>query len=515
MISMMKKAFGACALLITAVMILASSSPSFAAGNAEKGKTIYAKRCWWCHGKTGGADGPASKFLIPPPRDFTAGLFKFKTSPAKVEIARDEDMFNMITDGMPGTGMPSWKSLLSDQDRWDVVAYIKTLTDLFKGQANPPALDYSKKVATSKESIEKGAKAFEAAKCFECHGTRGKGNMMKKLKEDGGARVWPRNFTKAQTFRAGHTPEAIFSRVTNGIPGTPMTSFAADTTGNGKLSEEDRWHVANYVMSLEDPNNKVKEGQIVVKGVRKAALPKDEKDAAWNDVDATTYPLVPQIVQKDRWFTPTNDLISVKAVFTDKDIAFFLEWDDRTKSVPGDAVVEALSWGTLTPDAVAIQTPVIQLSGSEKPYFGHGDATHAVSMMYWNAGTKDAPNVSKLLLTSGSGKRDEGDAKAAGFTTSASYEAGTWKVMMKRSLTTANKEKDAQFAVGTYIPVAFANWDGSNEEAGSKHTMTIWYWLLLVPETGTQVATYPAGVFLILVIGQFALAAQLRRKYKK
>lgn len=515
MTEMMKKAFGACALLVTAVMLFASPSPSFAAGNAENGKKIFEKRCWWCHGKKGEADGPAAKFLIPPPRDFTMGLFKFKTSPAKVEIARDEDMYNMITDGMPGTGMPSWKTLLSDQDRWDVVAYIKTLTDLFKGQSNPPALDLSKKVASSKESIEKGAKAFEAAKCFECHGPRGTGNLMKKLKEDNGARVWPRNFTKAWTFRAGHTPEAIFARVTNGIPGTPMTSFAADTTGNGKLSEEDRWHVANYVMSLEDPNKRVKEGQTVVKGARRATLPKDEKDPAWNEVEGTNYALVPQIIQKDRWFTPTNDLISVKAIYTDKDVAFLLEWDDRTKSVAGDATVEALSWGALTPDAVAIQTPAMLTDKSEKPYFGHGDAAHAVSMLYWNAGSKDAPNAGKMLATKGSDKREESDAKAAGFTVSSSYEFGTWKVMMKRSLTTPNKEKDTQFEVGRYTPIALANWDGSNEEVGSKHTMTTWYWLLLVPETGSQVVTYPAGVFLILVIGQLALAAQLRRKHKK
>lgn len=512
---MTKKALGAFGLLAAAVMVLASPSLSYAAGNAENGKKIYQKRCWWCHGKEGAADGPAAKFLIPPPRDFTMGLFKFKSSPAKVEIARDEDIFRMVKDGMPGTGMPSWKTLLSDQDINDVVAYVKTLTDLFKGQSNPPAIDYSKKVASSKESIEKGAKAYEAAKCFECHGTRGKGDTMKKLKEDSGHRVWPRNFTKSWTFRSGHTAEDIFARVTNGIPGTPMTSFAADATGNGKLSEEDRWHVANYVMSLEDPNNRIKEGQTVVKGLRRAALPKDEKDAAWNDVEGTSYALVPQIIEQERWFTPTNDLVNVKAVYTDKEIAFLLTWDDRTKSVPGDPNAEGLAWGTLTPDAVAIQTPAVLTDKSEKPYFGHGDATHTVSMLYWNAGSKDAPNASKMLATKGSGKREESDAKAAGFTTTGSYEFGTWKVMMKRTLTTPNKEKDTQLEVGRYIPIAFANWDGSNEEVGSKHTMTTWYWLLLVPETGSQVVTYPVGVFLILIIGQLALAAQLRKKSKK
>lgn len=512
MLDSMKSFRGVSFLLpLFAALFLASGVASAKPGNADNGEKVYMKRCWWCHGKEGEADGPAAERLLPPPRDFSMGVYKLKTSPPDAFVVRDEDLYNAIAKGMPGTGMPAWEGVLKEQEMWDLVAFIKTLTDMFEGADNPPSLDYSGKIASSPESIEKGKAAYDAAKCWECHGKEGKGNPIKKLKEDSGIRVWPRNFAKPWTFRGPYTVEAIYSRVTNGIPNTPMPSFKADKTGNGKLSEEDRWHVANYVMSLADETRRVQEGETVVKGLQRAELPKDEKDPAWDEAASTAFFLVPQIIQKDRWFTPSNDLVAVKAIFNESEVAFLLEFDDRTKSVPGDSNVEALSWDGLSPDAVAIQMPVDLANKSEKPYFGHGDTTHAVHMLYWNSGSMDNPGVAKAFTATGSGTREESDASALGYTTSASWHEGTWRVMMKRKLETPNKEKDTQLVAGEYIPIAFANWDGSNGEGGSKHTLTAWYWLLLKPTTGSEIVVIPAIVFLILVGGQFAFAAIIRK----
>jgi len=500
-------------ILFLAAFALLASSPAFAApGNVENGAKLYEKKCWWCHGKEGEADGPGADFMIPPPRDFSMGMYKYKTSGPKEDVVRDEDIFDMISNGMPGTSMPSWKEVLSEQERWDLVAHVKALTDMFEEMPNPPAIDLSKKIASSPESIEKGKAAYEAAKCYECHGKEGKGNPMKKLKEDSNHRVWPRNFTKPWTFRVGNTPEQIFARVTAGIPNTPMTSFAAEKTGNGKLSEEDRWHVSNYVATMADPKRNIKQGKIVVKGLQVEVLPADEKDEVWNGIDGTAFFLVPQIIANDRFFTPTNDLVNVKAAFTDSEIAFLIEVDDRTMSLPGNADQASIAWGTMTPDALAIQTPVVIPENSTKPYFGHGDPALAVSMLYWNSGSADKPNAGKMLTTNGIGEREEADATAAGFAYSATYHEGTWKVMMKRSLTTSNPEKDTQFIAGKYIPIAFANWDGSNEEVGSKHTMTTWYWLLLKPQTGSGVVLYPLGVLILLVGGQLYLSGRMKKK---
>lgn len=497
--------------LLLAAALCAPTQAGAAPGNAQNGAKTYNKRCWWCHGKKGEANGPAAPFLVPPPRDFSLGVYKYKTSAPTTPLPRDEDLFNRITNGMPGTGMPAWNDVLSEQDRWDVVAYIKTLTDLFGKEPSPPALDFSKKKMGA-DQVEKGKKAFQEAKCFECHGQAGKGDLSKKLKEDSGIREWPRNLTKPWTFRGGYTPEDIFSRVSNGIPNTQMNSFAAATTGNGKLSEEDRWAVVNYVMSLADYSKQVKDGVTVVKGIARETLPKDENDPAWDTAPGTAYFLVPQIIQKERFFTPTNDGVKVKAFYNATEVAFLLELDDRTKSMPGDSVAESIAWDALTPDAMAIQMPIGTFAGNEKPYFGHGDPSHAVSMLYWSAGTVQAPNVTKLLDYTGSGKREEIDPKTAGFTSSASYKDGTWRVMMKRTLTTANKDKVTQLEPGQYVPIAFANWDGSNGEAGSKHTLTTWYWLLLMPPTGSEVVVIPLVVFFALVGGQLVASALMKKK---
>ncbi|MDH5639376.1 MAG: ethylbenzene dehydrogenase-related protein, partial [Nitrospinota bacterium] len=143
---------------------------------------------------------------------------------------------------------------------------------------------------------------------------------------------------------------------------------------------------------------------------------------------------------------------------------------------------------------------------------GHGDASRPVSMMYWNSGDVEKGAVASMFSSIGSGKKDASDAAAAGFVATGSYNVGTWKVMMRRNLVTDNKDKDTQFEVGKYIPIAFASWDGSNGEAGSKHTLTTWRWLLLKPETGSAVVMVPVMVFVLLVAGQFIFSIVGRKE---
>jgi len=66
------------------------------------GTEIYQFRCAVCHGKKGAGDGPAADFLYPRPRDFTLGMFKYKTSPGELP-ARDQDLIKTIRHGLNGT----------------------------------------------------------------------------------------------------------------------------------------------------------------------------------------------------------------------------------------------------------------------------------------------------------------------------------------------------------------------------------------------------------------------------
>ncbi len=73
------------------------------------GKQIFTQKCAVCHGQDG-------KGKIKGTPDFTAPAFWSDRSMA--------DLFKVVTNGKGG--MPPWKSQLSEQDRWDVLAYIRT-----------------------------------------------------------------------------------------------------------------------------------------------------------------------------------------------------------------------------------------------------------------------------------------------------------------------------------------------------------------------------------------------------
>ena len=73
---------------------------------------------------------------------------------------------------------------------------------------------------------------------------------------------------------------------------------------------------------------------------------------------------------------------------------------------------------------------------------------------------------------------------------------------------------DIQFKEGRFTPIAFAAWDGSNGEAGSKHTMTTWYWLLLKPPTGSRPYLAALAVMILIAGAQvwWARGAARRRR---
>ena len=453
-------------------------------GDAVKGKEIYGKRCAWCHGADGDGAGAAKDRLNPPPRDFTSGNYKIRTSSFEDMVPNDDDVFRMIRDGMSGTAMPGWGDVLKEQDMWNLVAYVKTFANYDK----PPEkqVDFGTRIASSAESIERGRKLFEEGdRCVECHGKSGKGSASKRLKGDAGERTWPRNLTKPWTFLGSNDPKDIFARISTGIAGTEMPSFA-DPKSKKKLTVEERWHVANYVASLAKTGKKVDAENTVIKADKvEGDLPATPDDTRWENATLSTFYLVPQLIAEERYFKPSNDTITVRALYNDKMIAMLLEWDDRTRSIPGDDSAEKLADAPIAEDGVAVQLPVTIPKAMEKPYFGMGDATHPVNIWHWKSGTKDAAESISLLNSRGFKEIEKRDATGAGLRAKASYSDGTWKVLITRPLTTPAPEKDIQFTEGRFIPVAFAAWDGSNNsEKGSKHTMTTWYWLLLKPASG-------------------------------
>ena len=80
------------------------------------GKKLYGKMCWSCHGVEGKGDGPAASALNPKPADFRN---------ENIQAQKDGALYWKITTGK-GT-MTSYKNSLTDDQRWAIVNYLRTL----------------------------------------------------------------------------------------------------------------------------------------------------------------------------------------------------------------------------------------------------------------------------------------------------------------------------------------------------------------------------------------------------
>ncbi len=219
------------------------------------GKAVYARRCLGCHGEQGDGNGPAAAFMqTDRPRDFTLGVFKFRLTPSG-SMPDDGDLLRTITRGVRGTAMPSWHELPL-KDRLAVIQYIKYVLAADRSDAASPyfyfveepakaPLFVGEPPAPSAALVERGRSAWQAAKCWECHGDGGKGDGEKAegLEDDFGFPIPPANLTTGQ-FKSGADVKDIFRTISTGLSGTPMPSFA-DT-----VAEDERWALAYYVLSL-------------------------------------------------------------------------------------------------------------------------------------------------------------------------------------------------------------------------------------------------------------------------
>ncbi len=89
-------------------------------------QALYEQQCAACHGLNGDGNGPAAVWVYPKPRNFSAGLFKIKSTPGTA-LPTDEDLFQSVTRGLPGSSMPSF-SYLPESQRRELVQYVKYLT---------------------------------------------------------------------------------------------------------------------------------------------------------------------------------------------------------------------------------------------------------------------------------------------------------------------------------------------------------------------------------------------------
>lgn len=544
-------------------------APEPSADMIEAGKRVYFTKCVWCHGVDGGGDGPGADRLWPRPRNFNQGTFKIRHTAsgelplfdAKKPVPGQNDLFETVTHGLPGSAMPPWEGILTEEQRLQVLSFVTTqlvkdrkFTDTKSESQTVLQLSELKPIAASEESLKKGAELIVEKKCVECHGMegRGDGNAFN-LKDDWGFSIQPANWHKCWNFRGSrqdpYNVTNIFRTFSTGVNGTPMPSFADNT------SVEERWHIANFVNSLcereadgkplqIDPlADKPKINFVLPAGVVEGEIPTDPENELWTKRARRYVAMGGQITHKPRNFVNRIDDIWVKALYNDQHVVFMFQWDDRTKSVaegklpwaPTSVNVDVKEQDpktgeegsiamhqnnyTVYNDAIAVQTAVKwkELPSPIKPrYLWGSNEQFPVDILKWEA--------------DGSLRAFKGTGWDKDFEERFNYEEnikvlhsewknGRWTVMIQRPLgnkTDQDYDEDTFFEMGQYIPTVFFAWDGHNGDAGRKMAVSAFYYTFLEPPTPREAYIYPVAIAagVVLLEGWVLVRRSNRRKGK-
>jgi mono/diheme cytochrome c family protein len=201
------------------------------------GQRVYLDHCAICHGFAGDGRGHAADHFATPPRDFTAGRYKIRST-GSGQLPTDDDLARSIVRGLPGTGMVP-QDHLTEVEVQAVIEFIKSLSPRFAAAPRPAPLPIPSEPALTADAPARGRRVYEKAECQECHGPggRGDGPSAKDLK------IKPSDLTR-RPFKGGSTPRDIVRTTLTGLDGTPMPSYHL------LLDDAELWDLARYVASL-------------------------------------------------------------------------------------------------------------------------------------------------------------------------------------------------------------------------------------------------------------------------
>jgi len=538
---------------------LAAQSDMGTQQEIDRGRVVYDKYCSQCHGYDGDGVGYATGRVLPAPRDFTAGKYKFRTTPSG-KLPTDADLTKVIEEGLPYTSMPGWPQL-GDTDIRNIIYYMKTLSPLWQNSdAYGDPIDIPEPPAMTDESVERGAQAYIDQGCGACHGLAGRGDGMsaKTLADDWGNPLRPVDMTKRWTFRGGPTRKDIYRTFSTGVNGTPMPSY--DET----LAGDDRWDLVNYITSLGDGDDPNYSTLLFVQRVD-AELDVSDPDTLFADAPLSRFPLVGQIIEPGRNFYQSINNVDVRAVYNSQEIAFLIEWHDFTMENTGsnDPTTDVPLWDEDNPgsgagavgeedeggfwgaeeedesseediwgadvveddgddfwgddddgdsaadglsDAIGLQFPSKLPSGNRKPYFIFGDTQSSVDFWFVDL-AKDAALATQYL---GRGSDALEISESDEIEVTASYDQGRWSVIFKRSL---KARGGISLEEEMFVPVAFTAWDAFNRERGNKRALSPWFYFYLEPAEKVSPVGPMVRTAVIVLLVEILLLFFIRRRH--
>ena len=289
--------------------------------------------------------------------------------------------------------------------------------------------------------------------------------------------------------------------------------------------------------------------------VLRSKLPSSPSDEAWKDVPRAEVPLTPQMAIKPALLAATVSSVAVRSVNDGAKVAFLLEWTDSTRDV-------SASRQDMFRDAAAIQFPV----GTDIPAICMGVRGQMVNIWHWKAdwqediekGYRDVvdtyPNFYKDTYPGVNSLKDTPpfrfpadfdnpearpfvigwqagnpmsepfrtspveDLNAVGYSTithtarqhvdgEGTWDQGVWRVMFVRALQVEDGEA-ASIASGKAMPLAFAIWNGANQEAGARKQTSTYLTVQVAGSIGLRLELWQFAAVLVVLLA--ALCATFR-----
>ncbi|MDH3732181.1 MAG: c-type cytochrome [Gemmatimonadota bacterium] len=498
-------------LLKTIATFLLVGAAGLVAQENENGRVLYDRWCAECHGAEGLGDGSAAASMLPRPRTFSQARYQVRTT-GSGQLPTDDDLMHVLNVGLPGTTMPGWPNL-SDQQKRDVIEYIKSFSRFFAAGPAPEPLDFGSDPGGGPEALAAGAQAYLTLECEACHGAAGRGNgtSAPTLEDWRGFPIRAADLTEAWALNGGSSVNDIHTRVLTGLDGTPMPA-AIDAMNSGVVSPDEVWQLAHYVASM-GPRERPRLREVVRVERASEGLPQDGSDEAWGDIEAFFFPLAGQVIEVPRNFAPTVDGIWVEGVHDGSEMAFRVQWNDPSRSpdsewdewqakilatmdLDGFEAPALDSTGAVTvrwPDAIRLQFPFEVPDGAERPYFLGGTTRQPVYLWTWSSNDGVGEGRGR-----GYGSVEPLPGELQG---TAEWQDGRWTLYLRRPI--AAGADGLTFSEGVPIPVAFSAWDGSSGETDKRAGVSSWYYVLLEQEPSNAVVVTP--LIAILLTGAFGL----------
>ena len=179
----------------------------------SSGLMVYAENCAACHGANGAGT------VIAPAIDS-----------ADLRAEPRENLVELVNNGVPGTLMASWQTMLSADEIESVVDLIYRWPDLLQAGVEFPEVEVMS-IPSSPELIAAGGQLFNIA-CKSCHGVDGYGTRMAPALNN-------------QIFLAETPDAAIYQIIAGGVPDTLMPAWGS------RLTDQDIQSLVAFLRSME------------------------------------------------------------------------------------------------------------------------------------------------------------------------------------------------------------------------------------------------------------------------